>query len=61
MDFDSADDFRAYARFENKDEFVSLRDQILAFDLHGEQTEEQKNAEGQVFQKISTIVSDVLK
>ncbi|RPD62432.1 ARM repeat-containing protein [Lentinus tigrinus ALCF2SS1-7] len=55
MDIDLADDFRVYTRFDNKDEFIALRDQILALDLYTEPSQEQRQSEAQTSAKISLI------
>ncbi|EJF63417.1 ARM repeat-containing protein [Dichomitus squalens LYAD-421 SS1] len=52
---DPGSDFRAYARFENKDEFIALRDQILALDIYTEPSQEQGSAEWNVYKKINLI------
>ena len=48
MDTDPADDFRVYTRFENKDEFITLRDQLLGLDLYTEPSQEQAQSESQI-------------
>ena len=53
---DPETDFRTYTRFENKDDFIALRDQILALDIYTEPTEAQRSAEWDVYKKISLIV-----
>ena len=60
METDPADGFRVYARFENKDNFVALRDEILAVDLYSEPSQDTSRVERQSFQKISNIVSPKL-
>ncbi|KAI0720503.1 TBCD protein [Cerioporus squamosus] len=55
MDTETADDFTGYTRFESKDEFVALRDQLLAIDLYAEPSQEQVQSEASVFTKISVI------
>ena len=56
MDTDPADDFRVYTRFENKDEFITLRDQLLGLDLYAEPSQEQAQSESQISAKLSLIV-----
>ena len=56
MDTDPADDFRVYTRFENKDEFIALRDQLLALDLYTESSQEQAQSDSQIPAKLSLIV-----
>ena len=56
MGTEQADELKLWARFENKDEFITLRDQILALDLYSEPSRDQDDAEWPVFQKISNIV-----
>ena len=53
---DPETDFRTYTRFENKDDFIALRDQILTLDIYTEPTEAQRSAEWDVYKKISLIV-----
>ena len=59
MGTEQADELKLWARFENKDEFITLRDQILALDLYSEPSKDQDDAEWPVFQKISNIVCTV--
>ena len=56
MDTDPADDFRVYTRFENKDEFIALRDQLLALDLYTKSSQEQAQSDSQIPAKLSLIV-----
>ena len=58
-DVEGITDFRIRARFENKDEFVSLRDQLLSVDVYSEPTEEQRNVEAARYKRISMIVCHV--
>ncbi len=55
MDADPTDDL-TYTRFENKDEFVALRDQLLALDLYVEPSQEQAQSEAFISTKLSVIV-----
>ena len=57
METDPADGFRVYSRFENKEDFVALRDEVLAVDLYSEPSQDTSRVERQSFQKISNIVS----
>lgn len=59
MDTDPADDFQFWARFENKDEFVALRDELLAIDLYAEPTSDEDRAEAQLSNKLTYIVGHV--
>ncbi|TFK86795.1 ARM repeat-containing protein [Polyporus arcularius HHB13444] len=54
MDADPTDDL-TYTRFENKDEFVALRDQLLALDLYVEPSQEQAQSEAFISTKLSVI------
>lgn len=51
------DDFKVHARFENKDDFVALRDELLAIDLYTEPDQEQNRVEAMLLQKLTVIVS----
>ena len=55
-DADFPEEIRFYSRFENKDEFVTLRDQLLAIDIYTEPTPEQNQTEAQLLQRLSNIV-----
>ncbi|KAI0754966.1 ARM repeat-containing protein [Daedaleopsis nitida] len=50
-----ADEFKVYARFENKDDFVALRDELLAIDLYTEPDQEQNRVEAMLLQKLMVI------
>ena len=56
VESDEIQERKLHARFENKDDFVALRDEILALDLYGVPPD-QDNTEWQTFQKIINIVS----
>lgn len=56
LDAEGVTDFKIHARFENKDEFVALRDQLLSVDVYSEPTEEQRNVEASRYKRISMIV-----
>ncbi len=56
VDVEGATEFKVRARFENKDEFVALRDQFLSVDIYSEPTEEERNVEASRYKRISMIV-----
>ena len=56
-DPERATDFKVFASFEDKDEFLTLRDRLLSLDIRAEPTEEQKSSEWDVYKKITMIVS----
>ena len=56
QDAEGVTDFKIRARFENRDEFVALRDQLLSLDIYSEPTEEQRNVEASHYRRISMIV-----
>ena len=56
QDVEGVTDFNIRARFENKDEFVTLRDQLLSVDIYSEPTQEERNIEASRYKRISMIV-----
>ena len=56
QDVEGVTDFKIRARFENKDEFIALRDQLLSVDIYSEPDEEQRNVEASRYKRISMIV-----
>lgn len=56
QDVEGVADFKIRARFENKEEFVALRDQLLSIDVYSEPAEEERNIESNRYKRISMIV-----
>lgn len=52
----TTDEGKLFASFERRDEFVSLQNTFLAFDLTAEPTREENNTESGVLWRLSLIV-----
>lgn len=56
MSDEPTDEGKLFASFERRDEFVSLQNTLLAFDLTAEPTYEENSAEFDILRRLSLIV-----
>lgn len=56
MSDEPTDEEKLFASFERRDEFVSLQNALLAFDLTAEPTPQENSAEFDILRRLSLIV-----